>query len=75
MARSDVSFSAASYVRLPNAVLGGMSVGLHAVVVEYSDICRVMPLSWHVAQCVSKARVPATACAVGMCRGVGARDT
>ena len=46
-------------------MLETISAGLHVVAIEYSDIRRVAPLSWQVAERVSKALVPATACAGG----------
>ena len=50
MAQSDVLFSTSRHEGFPNVVLEAMSVGLPVVTVEYSDICRILPLPWQVTQ-------------------------
>ena len=48
IAASDVLFSTSLLEGLPNAVLEAMACGTPVVSTEYSDIRRILPLSWQV---------------------------
>ena len=50
MAQSDVLLSSSRHEGFPNVVLEAMSVGTPVVAVEYSDIRRILPFAWQIAE-------------------------
>jgi glycosyltransferase involved in cell wall biosynthesis len=68
MAQCDVLFSTSRHEGFPNVVLEAMSAGLPVVTVAYSDIRRILPLTWQVTE-----RTP-EALAQTILRAAAARD-